>query len=121
MRAHPSAHATYRHARGRRRAKLLQQIWRCLTCYFEARAYAIRGLDASVATETLFPLLEAQCRHVPNAGDRLMMSGKRTSGFYEWCVVHAEFVLGVFGREPGFYGAAMFWVSSMNRLVGRSC
>jgi hypothetical protein len=29
-----------------------------------------------------------------------MMSGKRTSGFYEWCVVHAEFVLGAFGREP---------------------
>ena len=50
-----------------------------------------------------------------------MMSGKRTGGFYEWCVVHAEFVLGVFGREPGFYGAAMFRVSSMNRLVGRSC
>jgi len=50
-----------------------------------------------------------------------MMSGKRTGGFYEWCVVHAEFVLGVFGREPGFHGAAMFRVSCMNRLVGRSC
>ena len=35
-------------------------------------------------------------------------SGKRTGRFYGWRVVHAAFVLGVFGWGVGFYGPPIF-------------
>jgi hypothetical protein len=48
-----------------------------------------------------------------------MMSGKRTSGFYEWCVVHAEFVLGVFWTRTWFLWSGNV-LSVIHESSGRS-
>jgi len=41
-------------------------------------------------------------------GHRLVAAGNRTGRFYGWRVVHAAFVLAVFGWGLGFYGPPIF-------------
>jgi MFS family permease len=50
----------------------------------------------------------AVCRQLQDEADHLVTAETRTERFYGWRVVHAAFVLGVFGWGIGFYGPSVF-------------
>ena len=50
----------------------------------------------------------AVCRQVQGEADHLVMTETPMGRFYGWRVVHAAFVLGVFGWGIGFYGPPVF-------------
>jgi hypothetical protein len=46
----------------------------------------------------------AVCRQVQDDADNLVTTETRAGRFYGWRMVHAAFVLGVFGWGIGFFG-----------------
>src|SRR5207237_1864333 len=72
-----------------------------------ALAYAIRRSECFGLHRNTFPQFDTQCPLQVEEG-RQVTSEKRAGRFYGWRVVHAAFVLALFGWGVGFFGPPIF-------------